>query len=120
MEDSNYKDLAAGLERVPLPARKLLCVIARQIYHGALRSKNPGCATMPEIHEACGLDVDQMYSVLPVLRNARLIEVDGDYPFEEIRLTGDAAAMEAIHQRCEAAGIPLEDVVAELRFELLK
>ena len=35
--------------------------------HGSLRSKEPGIATMPEVHEACGLDVDGMYAVLRAL-----------------------------------------------------
>ena len=48
---------------------------------------------MPEIHEACGLDVDQMYAVLNVLRESRLVEVEGEYPFEEIRLTAGGSAM---------------------------
>lgn len=75
---------------------------------------------MPEVHEACGLDVDAMYSVLKVLREARLIKLEGEYPFEEIRLTGDGITMESVLKRCEAAGIAVEDVVAELRFDLLK
>jgi hypothetical protein len=75
---------------------------------------------MPEIHEACGLDVDGMYSVLQVLREARLIKIEGEYPFEEIRLAGDGITMESVLKRCEAAKIAVEDVVAELRFDLLK
>jgi hypothetical protein len=67
--------------------RKLLRVIEDQARHGSLRSKEPGIATMPEVHEACGLDVDGMYAALGVLRDAGLIEMTGDYPFEEIRLT---------------------------------
>ena len=54
---------------------------------GPLRSKAPGVVTMPEVHEACGLDVDQMYSLLRLLRNALLIEMEGEYPFEEIKPT---------------------------------
>ena len=73
---------------LPDTARKLLEVIGRQIEHGSLRSKRPGVATMPEVHEACGLDVDGMYSTLQVLREAQIIEIEGEYPFEEIRLTG--------------------------------
>ena len=73
---------------------------------------------MPEVHEACGLDVDQMYSVLHVLRAARFIDLEGDYPFEEIRLTD--GAMESVLIRCEAAKIKVEDVLAGLRFDLLK
>jgi len=42
---------------------------------------------MPEVHEACGLDVDGMYAALQVLREAGFVEVRGEYPFEEIRLT---------------------------------
>lgn len=95
-------------------------MIARQAYHGSLRSKNPGIATMPEVHEACGLDVDGMYSLLQVLRDARLVDVRGEYPFEEIRLTDQATALKAILERCESARIAVEDVVAELRFDLLE
>ena len=78
----NFQDL-------PVVARKLLSVIAQQASHGTLRSKGPGIATMPEVHEACGLDVDQMYAVLQVLRESRLISVEGEYPFEEISLTDE-------------------------------
>ena len=75
---------------LPLPARKLLRVITAQADHGSLRSKRPGVATMPEVHEACGLDVDQMYSLLQVLHDSGLVVVEGEYPFEEIRLTRKA------------------------------
>jgi hypothetical protein len=74
---------------LPPDAKHLLQVIARQVEHGSLRSKEPGMATMPEVHEACGLDVDGMYSALKVLREAGLVEVRGEYPFEEIRLTDE-------------------------------
>lgn len=62
-------------------------VIARQVSHGSLRSKEEGVATMPEVHEACGLDVDGMYALLGVLREAGWIDLTGEYPFEELRLT---------------------------------
>ena len=85
-------------------------MIARQVYHGTLRSKRPGIATMPEVHEACGLDVDAMYSVIEMLRDARLIKLEGEYPYEEIRLAGDAVVMESLLKQCEAGGIALEDL----------
>jgi len=118
--DEAFIEFRGLIRPLPTAARKLLCVIARQAYHGSLRSKGPGIATMPEVHEACGLDVDGMYSVLEVLRKARLIETEGEYPFEEIRLAGDGIAMEAILKRCEAAKVAIEDVVAELRFDLIE
>ena len=111
-------DLADRLRPLPVSARKLLCVIARQAYHGALRSKPKGIATMPEVHEACGLDVDAMYSVLQVLRESGVIQMEGEYPFEEIRFM-DSSGIEEILSRCETAGIPLEDIVVELRFDLV-
>jgi hypothetical protein len=82
-----------ALESLPAEARHLLRVIAEQADHGALRSKEPGVATMPEVHEACGLDVDGMYGVLQLLREAGWIEMRGEYPFEEIRLAARAAAL---------------------------
>lgn len=111
------EDFKEQLRRLPVDARKLLCIIVRQIYHGSLRSKEPGIATMPEVHEACGLDVDGMYAGLSVLRDARMIELTGQYPFEEIRLAG--AGEQAIFDRCEAHQIRLEDVIVDLRFDLL-
>jgi hypothetical protein len=39
-----------------------------------------------------------MYAALGILRDAGMIQLTGDYPFEEIRLTG-------------AQGIALEDIV---------
>ena len=114
----DFKDVAARLGRLPVAARKLLCVIVNQAYHGALRYKEAGVATMPEVHEACGLDVDGMYAALRVLREAGSIELTGQYPFEEIRLTHHDER--AIFKRCEAAKIALQDVIVELRFDLLK
>ena len=116
MANEDLQDFAGRVRLLPVPARKLLCVIARQVHHGALRSKDPGIATMPEIHEACGLDVDEMYSVLQALRHGGFIELESRYPFEEIRLSGGA---ESILKRCDAAGTSLEDVLVELRFDRL-
>jgi hypothetical protein len=110
------EDFEEQLRCLPVDARKLLCLIVRQIYHGSLRSKEPGIATMPEVHEACGLDVDGMYAGLTVLRDAGVIELTGPYPFEEVRLAG---AGRAIFDRCEAHQIRVEDVIVDLRFDLL-
>ncbi|HTS78473.1 MAG TPA: hypothetical protein VMG40_19850 [Bryobacteraceae bacterium] len=82
------------IDLLPSTAKKLLSVIVSQAGHGSLRSKEPGIATLPEVHEACGLDVDGMYANLAVLRNAGLIEVTGQYPFEEIRLNGAVKVQE--------------------------
>jgi hypothetical protein len=103
------------LRGLPMEARKLLSVIVRQAYRGSLRSKEPGIATLPEVHEACGLDVDGMYAVLRVLLDRGVIQMSGQYPFEEIHLTGPDE--EAVFEHCEAHHIPLDRVLVDLEFE---
>lgn len=80
------------LQTVSMPARKLFGVIVRQAYHGPLRPKPPGTATPPEILEVCGLDVEEFYALLDVLKVAGLIRISNAYPFEEIELSPEAAA----------------------------
>jgi hypothetical protein len=111
--------LVERLRRLPVEARRLLCVILRQAYHGTLRSKNPGVATMPEVLEACGVDMEQLYVLLDLLRNERLIEVEGEYPFEEMKLAADAGIAKTIAEECESARIPMEQVFVDLRIEVL-
>ena len=108
------------LKPLPVAARRLLCVIVKQAYHGPLLSKTLGVATMPEVLEACGVDVDQLYALLDPLKQARLIEVGGEYPFEEMRLAADSEIAKTIAHECERAKIPLEDVFVELRIEVLQ
>ena len=74
------------LEQLPAPARKLLAVITSQAYSGTLRSKPRGIATMPEVHEACGLDPDEMAPLVHALADAGFIEIEGEYPFEQLKL----------------------------------
>ena len=79
-----------NLQTVPATARKLFSLIARQARHGPLLGKSRGAATPPGILEACGLDVEEFYALLNVLKDAGLIEVSNSYPFEEIQLTPEA------------------------------
>ena len=102
------------LSFVPPPARKLFCVIVREAYHGPLHPKPAGVATPAEILEACGLDVGEFYSFLEVLNNEHLIEIGGDYPMEEIRLTPEGAVAEEIDEYCRKINLPLENVLAGL------
>ena len=111
---SNAHRLVSQLGSIPTQARKLFCVVVRQACHGPMRTKPPGVATPAEILEACGLDVSEFYSLLEVLKNARLIEISGNYPWEQIRLGADASAAEAIAEQCTKQGVPLEGVLAGL------
>jgi pimeloyl-ACP methyl ester carboxylesterase len=85
---SEFDDITLRYECLQNPARKLLSVITHQAYAGTLRSKPRGIATMPEVHEACGLDPDEMLPLLQSLVDAGFIAVDGDYPFEQLKLIG--------------------------------
>jgi hypothetical protein len=112
--DRNTQLLFDRLRTVSAEARKLFCVVVRQAYHGPMHPKLPGIATPVEILEACGLDVGEFYSLLALLKGGRLIEVSGDYPFEEIRLTAEASVAEAVAQRCAQTGVPIEEVFVSL------
>jgi hypothetical protein len=117
---SHAQLLVNRLGSVPTPARKLFCVIVREAYHGPMRPKPPGVATPAEILEACGLDVGEFYSLLEVLKDQRLIEVSGDYPLEQIHLTPEAAAAEAIAEQCAERSVSLEEVLAGLETSSLQ
>jgi hypothetical protein len=108
------------LRAVSSQARNLFCVVVRQAYHGPMHPKSPGVATPPEILEACGLDVGEFYSLLKLLEGVRLLDVSGDYPFEEIRLATDASVAQGIAERCIKEGVPLQEVLVGLDLSLLR
>jgi len=88
MDQRPVHEIMAG---APTGAQKLLTLIARQADRGPIHPKPAGVATPPEVLEACGLDVGHFYDLLRWLGEHELIQVAGDYPFEEIRLTPAAA-----------------------------
>ena len=108
--------LVDRLRGVSVPARKLFAVIVREAYEGPIHPKPQGTATPPEILEACGLDVGEFYNLLSVLQQGKLIQVSNAYPFEEIRLTPEAAEAETLADRCARQKIPFEDVFVRLDF----
>ncbi len=113
-QENEVRDLARRMALLPVSARKLLCLVALQAHSGPLRSKNPGTATMPEVHEACGLDVDALIALVEILREARFLEIEGEYPFETMRIS---RALDFYIQKCLRANVPLEKVIVDLRFE---
>ena len=115
-KDNHPSVLLGRLQKVSVGARKLFAVIVREAFHGPIHPKPKGMATPPEILEACGLDVAEFYSLLGELKRAALIEVSNTYPFEEIRLSSDAAEAQSVAERCTGAHVPLEDVFVNLTF----
>jgi hypothetical protein len=109
------------LQLLPVPARRLLCVVVRQVFHGTLCSKAPGRATMPEIHEACGLDVGDLQELLTLLKDAHFVTLEGSYPFEELQLegdpVGDTSVWEIVLHRCAVTGTSLESVIVDMQLD---
>ena len=68
------------------PAGKLFRVIVRQVREGPIHPKPEGTTTPAEVLESCGLDVAEFYALLAQLSEHGLVQVSGEYPFEEIRL----------------------------------
>ncbi|HYV36678.1 MAG TPA: hypothetical protein VE988_13305 [Gemmataceae bacterium] len=121
LSTSAWRQFGQRLGLLPVPARRLLCVVVRQAYHGTLRSKAPGRATMPEIHEACGLDVDELHGLLTVLKDSHFIALEGSYPFEEVQLASEPVGAESIWERvlrrCDCTGTRLECVIVNMQIE---
>ncbi len=110
MSVSTDADCRADLAKLQPAARKLLAVIVRQAQHGTLVSKAPGIATMPEVHEACGLDPEPMQELLQELSAAGFVRIEGDYPFQELR----PLRLESLLSRAEAAGLSVENALVDL------
>ena len=98
-------------------ARKLLTLIAEQA-----PTEQEHEALMPRLHEACGLDPEEMDRYLHELQSARLIRIDGQYPFEQIAPTAEASGMvpmELIAKSAKQKNVILRDAIGELELGFL-
>ena len=118
-EKQELQSIAARLEVVPESSRKLLAHIIELASRGRGEERQRDTAYLPELHESCGLDVEAMYETLQPLQRAGLIEVENEYPFEDIRLDA-AKSFSTMSRLCEQKKIPLQDVIAGLRFDVLE
>jgi|ERR1700722_236003 len=120
-EGNGMRELAEQLRTVPENSRKLLARIIELAYQGKSGDKDqgkdrrPNTVYFPELHESCGLDVEAMYETLKPLQSVGLVEIDDQYPFEEIALvaqspTGENTLAE-LSLRCERAKRSIWDVV---------
>jgi hypothetical protein len=127
IQGNGMRELADRLSTMPENSRKLLARIVELAYQRNSRDqekdkdrdrdndRRPNTVYFPELHESCGLDVEAMYETLKPLQSAGLIEIDDQYPFEEIALVaqspfGDNALAE-LSRRCELAKLSVWDVV---------
>ena len=111
------------LRTVPEFARKLLAHVIAMAYREHRDVRKPGTTYLPELHETCGLGVDEMYSVLGQLEAAKLIVIEGEYPFQDVVLADSAefqwALTRDLAQFCASERVALRDLIVDLRFDRL-
>lgn len=116
------QELRPRLQSVSERARKLLAEIVDHTYDGKLERRSPNTAYLPELYDSCGVGVEEMYPLLQELHNAKLVELEGDYPFEDVKIPtgsqGNIPLAELAHY-CRANRRSLRDVVVEMNAESL-
>jgi hypothetical protein len=118
----DLKAFSGRLRSLSPYARKLLLHIAELAYHGRGEQRKPDVAYLPELYECTGLGVEAMYPLLEELKQGKFIEVEDQYPFEDVRIASSTSGinvLRTIARFCEQEKIPLREVLVDLRFELL-
>lgn len=120
-----FSKFAVRLRSLPESARKLLAHIAELAYREHHDGRKRGAAYLPELHETCGIGVDEMYELLKQLEAGGFVQVEGEYPFQEVALQDVALAdsqwplMQDLWRFCNTEQMSLRDVVVNLKFDSL-
>ena len=101
------------LSKVSAQAAKLYARMVEMSRSGRGQARSRDAAYLPELYEACGVTVEQMYAYIEELKTARLIEVEGEYPFEDAKIV-DAAEAGALADEAAQRKVSLSDVVVEM------
>jgi hypothetical protein len=112
---NQLREFAARLQSIPEFTRKLFAHIVELAYAQHHEERVPGVAYLPELHETSGLDVESMYDHLHRLQRAGLIELECQYPFEDVRVAGTGPAI--LHSRFEAQGKSFRDAVVQVQWD---
>jgi hypothetical protein len=105
--------LRANLQRVSPQAAKLYARMVEMSRSGRGQARSQDAAYLPELYEACGITVEEMYAYIEELKAARLIEVEGEYPFEDAKIV-DAAEAGALADEAAQRNVSLSDFVTEM------
>ena len=105
------------LEALPEPPRKLLLRIAELIDLGRGNQRKPGVVYMPELYESCGVEVNEMYPMLQPLIQGKFVELEGDYPFEDLHVLDPELG--EITRLCHGRKVETRDVIVDLEFSKL-
>jgi hypothetical protein len=118
-----FDELQPRLKLVSERARKLLVQVGEMAYEVKLARRAPDTAYLPELYDSCGIGVEEMYPLLQELNAAKLVELEGAYPFEDVHVpkagNGSIPLADLAHY-CDEHQVPLRDVVVDLRGELLQ
>ena len=120
-----FGKFAGRLHALPEGARKLLAHITDLAYREHHDGRKPGVAYLPELHETCGIGVDEMYGLLKQLEQAGFVRVEGEYPFQDVALQDvpcgatEWPLMQDLWRFCKTEPISLRDVVVDLKFKSL-
>ena len=115
---AEIREFSERLSSVSEQAGKLLAHIAELAYHGRGQQRKPDVAYLPELHESCGLDVEAMYALLNQLQQARLIQMEDQYPFEDVKILRSSSGwnvLQAIANASAERKTPLREMLAEFR-----
>jgi hypothetical protein len=118
------KDFQVRLRAVSPEARKLFALIAEMATRSHAATRKPNAAYLPELHETCGLDVDAMYRLLDELKEAVFVQIEGEYPFQDVLLAPDVKTgwllIADLSQFCTIDKISLRDVIIDANFSVLR
>lgn len=100
------KDLRQFFDRlgqVSEQARKLLVHVVDTLHGGRVPERAIDTTYAPELLESTGLTVENFINLVGELRTARLLEVEGDFPFEDVRVPHDSP-IKALYDQHHASG----------------
>jgi hypothetical protein len=118
-----FDELQPRLKSVSERARKLLVQVGDLAYEVKLARRAPDTAYLPELYDSCGIGVEEMYPLLQELHAAKLIELEGQYPFEDVhvpRSANGSVPLADLAHYCDENQVSLRDVIVELRGDLLR
>lgn len=120
-----FLEFAVRLRALPESSRKLLAHIAELAYREHHDGRKPGAAYLPELHETCGIGVDEMYDLLKELEQAGFVRMEGEYPFQEVAVNSvrvsekDWVIARDLWQLSNKEPRVLRDVIVHLQFDCL-
>ncbi len=119
-----FEELLPRLGSVSARARKLLVQVGELAYEVKLARRAPDTAYLPELYDSCGIGVEEMYPLLQELNAAKLIELEGAYPFEDVHVprsqsSGGSVPLADLAHYCDEHKVSFRDVLVDLRGDLL-